>query len=177
MIRHKRILGGGGRGAPAPPSLQPRTYDFYAQNAKLSQFFTLSSLTIHFKHNFNSNMPRTCKKGVLIQPSTLSMIFYTPTVDKVHAPHLRSNPGCATVRFCNILTVKKRSIRGSALVHITCTHMYMNVFISHNIIKKLCLKIARAKLYDFTYRPVSLRELWTKTPNSYLGKKLHFCSI
>ena len=51
--------------------------------------FLLTSVAIHFKPTFNWNMAQT-KKLLILQPSTLSMIFYPPLVEVYAPPKVKS---------------------------------------------------------------------------------------
>ena len=85
----KALADPGGAPGARPPLTAADLWVFYAQNANFTHFFSsIASLAIDFKYNFNRNMAINMLKLLLLQPLTLSMIFYPPPspVDKVHPP-------------------------------------------------------------------------------------------
>jgi len=66
---------------------------FYVTIAK-SSIISLASIAIHFKPNFNRNMAKTCLNNDILQPLTLSMIFYTPYEVKSWIRHWKKHMKC-----------------------------------------------------------------------------------
>ena len=78
--------GGGAPGARPPPNGRGPMI-FYAQNAIFSQFFRRSLRSRFFLSLILIEIwPKHAEIDFYFNPSTLSMIFYPPPVDKVHAP-------------------------------------------------------------------------------------------